>query len=338
MMNPRTARFATLLMAFGLSGCSAFNYAEPDSPVSRASATALTPNPRVALVLGGSGPREYAQIGVLKVLQAAALEGDLVVGSGVGSLIGAFRAYGYDASDLDWIARSGGPLTLFDLSPFADRGWIHGQRLQDYVSDNLGNASLEHLPRRLIVAATPRTDKQPVFFERGTAAVAIRASSAVPGIISPVGIQGVEYEDADESLPVAVRAARDAGAQFVIAVDVSARPGKAPPGMSSKTLNRDARRRARVDPEKRQADFAIHPDMDYAASPRASYFRQAQVAGEVAARQLLPDLLETLRSARLLSAVAVGGDAGQRPTTRSASTPAENTPKNPPLSSKTGRF
>lgn len=39
----------------------------------------------------------------------------------------------------------------------------------------------------------------------------MRASSPIPGVISPVGIEGTEYEDGDESLPLAVRAARQAG-------------------------------------------------------------------------------------------------------------------------------
>jgi NTE family protein len=114
-----------------------------------------------------------------------------------------------------------------------------------------------------------------------------------------VGIQGTEYEDADESLPVAVRVARQAGAQFVIAVDVSARAGTAPAGTSSALLERDARRRSRIDPETRLTDFLIHPDLDYAASPRASYFVQAQIAGEAAARELLPALLQKMQLAGL---------------------------------------
>jgi NTE family protein len=215
------------------------------------------------------------------------------------TLIGAFWAFGCNAAELDAAARSGGSLTLFDVSLFADRGWIRGQRLQEYVNDRLGHASLEQLPRRLIVAATRRDDKLPVFFERGNVGVAVRASSAVPGVISPVGIQGTEYEDADESLPVAVRVARQAGAQFVIAVDVSARAGKAPAGTSSALLERDARRRSRIDPETRLTDFLIHPDLDYAASPRASYFVQAQIAGEAAARELLPALLQKMQLAGL---------------------------------------
>jgi NTE family protein len=64
------------------------------------------------------------------------------------------------------------------------------------------NTSLEQLPRRLIVTATRRDNKQPVFIQKGNAGVAVRASSAVTGVISPVGIRGTEYEDADESFPV----------------------------------------------------------------------------------------------------------------------------------------
>jgi AcrB/AcrD/AcrF family len=101
-----------------------------------------------------------------------------------------------------------GPMAI---APFADRGWIHGQRLQDYVSTRLNNRTIEQLPRRVVIGATRRTDKAPVFFTSGNTGVAVRASSAVPGILSPVGIDKFEYEDGDESLPLAVRAARQAG-------------------------------------------------------------------------------------------------------------------------------
>lgn len=282
-----------------LSGCSAFNYAGADSPLPQLSAAPLVPSPRVALVLGSGGPRGYAHIGVMKVLAEAGIDYDLVVGSSAGALVGAFWANGLDAEEIDRISRSGGPLTLFDISPFADRGWIRGQRLQDYVNTRLGSKSIEQMPRRLIVVATRRDDKAPVFFQSGNIGVAVRASSAVPRIISPVGINGTEFEDADESLPVAVRAARQAGAQFVIAIDVSARAGAAPRGTSQALLDRDARRRRRIDPEVATADFLIHPDLEYAAGPSRSYFVKAQATGERSARDALPDLVERLRLAGL---------------------------------------
>jgi NTE family protein len=288
---------AALMVA--LSGCSAFNYVAADSPVPEVSVAPMTPAPRVALVLGSGGPRGYAHIGIMKVLEEAGIDYDLVVGSSAGALIGAFWASGYDAEEIDRLARSGGPFTLFDLSLFADRGWIRGQRLQDYVNTRLGSKSIEQMPRRLIVAATRRDDKAPVFFQSGNIGVAVRASSAVPRIISPVGIDGTEFEDADESLPVAVRAARQAGARFVIAIDVSAKAGAAPQGTSKALLDRDARRRTRIAPEVANADFLIHPDLDYAAGPRRSYFVNAQVVGERSASDALPALVERLRLAGL---------------------------------------
>ena len=277
------------------SGCAAFNYIGADAPVPLSSVTAMNPRPKIAVVLGSGGPRGYAHIGVIKVLEQAGIVPDLIVGTSVGALIGSFWASGISASAIDAKSREGGPLTIFDLSPFADRGWIRGQRLQDYVNAELGVAVFEKLPKPMIVNATRRDDKVPVYFSSGNIGVAVRASSAIPKVISPVGIHGIEYEDGDATLPVAVNAARAAGAQFVIAVDVSAYPNSAPPGTPADWLASDAKRRAKIDPELAAADFLIHPDLGYVASPRRAYFDMCIEVGEATARQRLPSLLLQLK-------------------------------------------
>ncbi len=277
-----------------LGGCAPFNYTAIDAPQPVQTRAEPSPKLRIAIVLGSGGPRGYAHVGLIKVLESAGIEPDLIVGSSVGALIGAFWASGLTAHEIEAKANSGGPLTLFDISPFADRGWIHGQRLQDYVSRELSVKTLQGLRRPLIVVATRRDDKQPVLFSRGNIGVAVRASSAIPKVISPVGINGIEYEDGDESLPLAVKAARDAGAQFVIAVDVTARDGSAPPGTSAEWLAKDAKRRARIVPELAFADFVIHPDMGYTASPFRAFFEKAQQAGEFETRARLPELISLL--------------------------------------------
>jgi NTE family protein len=247
------------------------------------------------VVLGSGGPRGYAHIGVIKVLEANGIAPDLIVGSSVGALIGAFWASGLSASEIEARSQTGGPLTLFDLNPFADRGWIRGQRLQDYVSKELGSKPIEQLGKPLIVVATQREDKKPVVFMRGNTGVAIRASSAVPNVISPVGINGIEYEDGDVSLPLAVSAARAAGAQFVIAIDVSAHESSTPADAPEDWRKRDAARRARIAPEVSQADFLIHPDLGYLASPRRSYFDMASAAGEQTALKIMPELIAKIK-------------------------------------------
>lgn len=282
-----------------LAGCAPFNHTGADSPRALTAVSPLAPPPRVALVLGSGGPRGYAHIGVMRVLEEAGIDVDLVVGTSVGSLLGAFWADGRSAAEIDALSQQGGPLTLFDPNPFADRGWIRGQRLQDWVNRQLRHQAIEQLPRRLVVGATRREDKAPVFFASGNVGVAVRASSAVPGILSPVGIEGVEYEDGDESLPLAVRAARQAGARFVIAVDVTPRLATAPPGTSAPAIDRIARRTARIAPEAAQADFVIHAELDFEASPLASYFRYARAAGERSARAQLAPLQAALYRAGL---------------------------------------
>ncbi len=277
-----------------LGGCAGFDYRQADAPRALSRLSPLDPRPRIALVLGSGGPRGYAHIGVLRVLEEAGIVPDLVVGSSVGALIGTFWASGLDAADIDRRSLQGGPLTVFDPSLFADRGWIRGQRLQDYVFAGLQGRRLEELPRRVVVVATRRADKQPSYFAGGHAGVAVRASAAMPGIVSPVGIDGVEYEDGDESLPVPVTPARQAGARFVIAVDVSARPGSTPADASPALRERDHRRRARIDPEVARADFLIHPDLDYRAGPFRSYFVSSRQRGEAHARERLPALLAAL--------------------------------------------
>jgi NTE family protein len=293
---PTTMRILLATALALLTGCAAFNYTGPDAPIAQTAPKLLSPAPRIAVVLGSGGPRGYAHIGVIKALQAQGIVPDLVVGSSVGALIGAFWASGLTAQQLDAQSKAGGPLTLFDINPFADRGWIQGQRLQDYVNRELGGKPIEGLGKPFIAVATQREGKSPVLFLNGNTGVAIRASSAVPRVISPVGIAGVEYEDGDVSLPLAVGAARAAGAQFVIAVDVSAHASSTPADAPADWVKRDMERRAKIAPEVAKADFLIHPDLGYAASPSRSYFDKATLLGEQTAVQRAPALAAALKA------------------------------------------
>jgi NTE family protein len=290
-----------LIFIASFAGCASFNYTGLDSPKPIEAVAVISPKPKIALVLGSGGPRGFAHIGVMRVFEEEGIDYDLVVGSSVGSVIGAFWASGYSASEIDEISKDGGPLTVFDFSVFADRGWIHGQRLQDFVNTRLSDQGIESMPKKFIAVATRIEDKQPVFFNSGNVGVAVRASSAVSKIFSPVGIEGVEYEDGDESLPVAVRAARQAGADFVIAIDVAPRLEKAPPDTASSRMERETRRRQRIDPELALADFVIQPDLDFQTYPTPSFFKHARNAGEDIARSMVPKLKEAM-SAKLLMA------------------------------------
>lgn len=194
-------------------------------------------------------------------------------------MLGSFWAHGDSAQALDDLPQTSGPLTVFDFPLWADRGWIHGQRLQDYVNKGLNDSNIGDMTRNFIAMATRLQDKESVFFNSGKVGVVVRASSAVHRIFSPVGIHSVEYEDGDKSLPVAVRAARQAGDPFVIAVDVTTRTGSSPADTSATRLERESHRRVRIDSELEHADVVIHPDMGFCHPPHTCFFPNGQAVG-----------------------------------------------------------
>jgi NTE family protein len=181
--------------------------------------------PVIALALGGGAARGFAHIGVIKELAANGIHPDIVVGTSVGSFVGALYAGGYDAPALEKLASEMKEEELRDLI-FPDRGFVKGERLQDFVNQKLGNRSIEDLPIRFAAVATDLGDGTMAVFTHGNTGMAVRASSSIPGVFQPVHINGREYVDGGLVSPVPVNVARSLGADLVIAVDIANRPAE----------------------------------------------------------------------------------------------------------------
>lgn len=70
--------------------------------------------PRVGLVLGGGAARGFAHVGVIRVLEREKVPIDLIVGTSVGSLVGAIYADKKNSFELEWTAFSLEEKDLFD--------------------------------------------------------------------------------------------------------------------------------------------------------------------------------------------------------------------------------
>ncbi|WP_296528327.1 patatin-like phospholipase family protein [Rhodoferax sp.] len=218
----RVLQAGWLGLALLLSACGSappLPKAEP-APVS---APAVKAKPVIGLVLGGGAAKGFAHIGVIKALEAQGIKPDLVIGTSAGSLIGALYASGKSGFELQALAI---PLNEFQVSDWVlpDRGMIKGEALAKFVNTAVGNRPLEKLPRKFGVVATDLASGEPIVFRSGDTGTAVRASSSVPGVFQPVSIRGREYVDGGLSSPVPVRFAREMGATFVIAVDISDKP------------------------------------------------------------------------------------------------------------------
>ncbi|OFZ88564.1 MAG: esterase [Betaproteobacteria bacterium RIFCSPLOWO2_12_FULL_62_58] len=179
--------------------------------------------PKIALVLGSGAARGFAHIGVIKALEAQGIVPDIIVGTSVGSLIGALYAGGYSSVDLQRVALQLDESMMGDWS-LPDRGVFKGEALQNFVNSAVQNRPLEKLDRLFAVVVTDLQSGEQVVFRRGNTGMAVRASSSVPGVFQPVTINGREYVDGGLVSPVPVRVAKSLGAEVVIAVDVSNKP------------------------------------------------------------------------------------------------------------------
>ena len=188
--------------------------------------------PRVALVLGGGGAKGAATVGVLKAVEESGVPIDMVVGTSIGSIVGGLYSLGYRSEQIDSMFRSQEWLELFTGSLMGDsivrtlRGMtaaaLSSMPQPRYGTGTTGDSlSFDDLPIPFRCVAVDMLRMREVVLSSGSLAEAMRASMAIPLVFKPVKMGNMRLVDGGvlNNLPVDV--ARDMGADFVIAVDLT---------------------------------------------------------------------------------------------------------------------
>ena len=161
---------------------------------------------------------------MIKALEAQGIYPEIVVGTSAGSVVGAMYAAGNSGFGLQKIAMDMDEATISDWAvPFFSKssGVLKGEALQTYVNKAVKNVTMEKLKLKFGAVATDLNSGQPILFQRGNTGQAVRASSSVPSVFQPVVIGGRSFVDGGLVAPVPVRFAREMGAEFIIAVNIS---------------------------------------------------------------------------------------------------------------------
>lgn len=273
-----------------LAACSSLMPAKPVSPV----ATTVA-KPKIALVLGGGAARGFAHIGVIKMLESQGIVPDIIVGTSAGAVVGALYAGGYDPYAMQKIAQQ------LDEKIFADwtiggRGLLKGEALQDFINQQVQKRPLEKLNKPFAAVATDLNSGERVVFRSGDTGMAVRASAAVPGVFQPAQFRGHSYVDGGLTSPIPVQAAREMGADFIIAVDISARPAGQPVDSLSEILWQTTTIMGGVigKAELREADIVIRPAIAHVKSWDFNARHNAILEGERAAQTAAPLIRQKL--------------------------------------------
>ena len=142
---------------------------------------------KVALVLSGGGARGIAHIGVIEELENQGFEITSIAGTSMGALVGGFYALGRLQAYTDWLCTLD-KMQMFRLVDFSFRGQglVKGEKLFNKLHEFIEDALIEDLQIPFAAVASDIINKKEVVFTSGSMLEAIRASIAIPTILSPV--------------------------------------------------------------------------------------------------------------------------------------------------------
>lgn len=214
------------------------------------------PRPVIALALSGGGSRGIAQVGVLKALEEAGIEIDIIVGTSMGSIIGGLYSAGYSINQLDSIVRNTSwdnllsidrqsnrtdlfvdqkitedkavfSLRLKGLNPIIPTSFNSGQKLSNYLNLLILQAPIhnksdfDELKTNFRAVCTDLVSGNPVIINSGSLSQAMRASSSVSFFLAPVKIDTMILVDGGLVANIPVVFAKKIGGNYVVAVNTT---------------------------------------------------------------------------------------------------------------------
>jgi NTE family protein len=265
--------------------------------------------PGVVLALGGGFSRGFAHLGVIEVLEQEHIPITGIVGTSIGSLLGAAFADGIAIREL---CELGSRVRIRDFirfhksQPEAQRN----DRIGQFVQERFHAARIEELPIPMAIVTTDVDTCAPYVFTRGPLDVAIRASCAFPGLFEPVEYEGRTLADGCIIAPVPTITASRMNAGCVLGVAVNSGVGTAAfAGGTVQGSNETPAitRGAKPSPSWiRNADVMLEPEVQQIGWSDFSRVDEAHAAGAQAMRAALPYLRDLLSRTRDRTSAAEG--------------------------------
>lgn len=191
----------------------------------RAQTLAMNRKPKIGVALGSGGARGWCHIGVMKGLEKIGVVPDVVAGTSMGALVGA--AWAGDRLDAleTWVRDLSMSrfVRLMDVS-LRSGGLVEARQIEAMLEEIGLPERIEKLARPFTAIATDMSTGREIWLDAGASYRAVRASAGIPGVMSPVEIDGRFLLDGGLTNPVPVSAARAMGAEVIIAVNPNAKP------------------------------------------------------------------------------------------------------------------
>lgn len=253
---------------------------------------------RIGFALGSGGARGIAHIGVLQVLEEQGILPDMISGCSAGAIVGAIYAAGTNLYLLERLVDTMPTLRLVDVSYPGKGGFINGDKIKEIVQTLTHNKTFAQTRIPFFCTATDLCSGEQKLFSQGNIADAVRASISVPGVFTPVELDGCWYADGGilEELPVSCL--RQQGADIILCSDLSIKQNRFE-GEKSNAL--DVLRRSfsimqakMTADQKDKGDVLIRPDASFMKLISTDNTELSVQAGRKAAQEALPEIRQLL--------------------------------------------
>jgi NTE family protein len=191
----------------------------------------------LALALGGGGVRGLAHIGVVKVLIEAGIRIDFLAGTSIGGIVAIALASGKSIEEMEAeairLTHVRELMKLIDLTGH-QRGLLHGEKVRKYLAGWLGeDLPFENLKIPTVLNAVDLVTGKEITISKGPVMPALFGTICVPGVFSPVFLDGNWLVDGGVLNNLPIIPARFFNPDVVIGVDVQLNPAQAPHWKSS---------------------------------------------------------------------------------------------------------
>lgn len=193
---------------------------------------------KLGLALGAGGAKGFAHVGALRVLEGAGYTVDYVTGSSIGAMVGAWLAGGRSSAEIEETLRAAfSPENVEVLYRRSLSGLaIEGVEVMARICrETTAECTFEDLDIPLTVMTVDLDARAPAPIRAGNVWEALVAATALPGLVPPYVLDGRRLVDGLTLVPVPAAAAREAGADLTVSVNIMNHhrlpswPGHAPP-------------------------------------------------------------------------------------------------------------
>ena len=172
---------------------------------------------KLGLALGSGGAKGFAELGALKAFEENGIEFDVIAGTSIGSIVGAFYAQGYTSTD------------IFEMLKRVDFGEVANllmikmdtSGLYNVIDREIGSLNIEDLKKPFVTVATHVESGTEKVFDKGSVAQALCASSSYPPFFKPVVIDGERYLDGAFTNAIPADQVKKLGADYIVGIDLS---------------------------------------------------------------------------------------------------------------------